>query len=99
MIELLLLLSAASASAPADSAQPPQRSCVRAAGSEIVICGTPPQQGVYRIPRLPPKAYGPPLPSAQANLGQGVRASLRGQTINSGRGRRNRTAATLSVPF
>ena len=82
-------------SAPADTPQPPQRSCVRAAGSEIVICGTPPQQGMYRIPRLPPKTYGPPLPSAQAVIGHGV--SLRGQANNSGR--RHRSAATLSVPF
>jgi hypothetical protein len=95
MIGLFLLLSAASASAPAASAQPPQQSCVRAAGSEIVICGTPPQQGMYRIPRLPPKTYGPPLPSAQAAIGHGV--SLRGQANNSGR--RHRSAATLSVPF
>ncbi len=102
MIGLILLLSAASAPAaspPPTTAQPPQRSCVRAAGSEFVICGTPPPQGSYRIPRLAPKRYGPALPSAQANLGQGVRASLRGQTSNSGRGRRNRSAATLSVPF
>ena len=97
MIGLILLMSAASA--PVATPPAMQRSCVRAAGSEIVICGTPPQQGAYRIPRLAPRIYGPPLPSAQANLGQGVRASLRGQTINSGRGRRNRTAATLSVPF
>ena len=99
MIALFLLLSAASASAPVDAPQPPQQSCVRAAGSEIVICGRPPpqQQGTYRIPKLPPKTYGPPLPSAQAATGHGVR--LRGQANNSVRGSRNRSTATLSVPF
>ena len=101
MIGLFLLLSAASA--PAASPPPARQNCVRAVGSEIVVCGVPPQQapqqGAYRIPRLPPKTYGPPLPSAQTDLGHGVRAKLRGQTSNSARGRRNRSTATLSVPF
>jgi hypothetical protein len=95
MIGLFLLLSATSA--PVATPPPVQRSCVRAAGSEIVICGTPsqPQQGPYRIPRLPPKTYGPPLPRAQDAIGHGL--TLRGQANNSGR--RHRSAATLSVPF
>jgi hypothetical protein len=103
MIALFLLLSAGSA--PAAAPQPTQQSCVRAPGSEITLCGPEPQaqpqpqQGAYRIPKLRPKAYGPALPSAQANLGQGVRAKLRGQSSNSGRGRHNRSTATLSVPF
>jgi hypothetical protein len=105
MIALFLLLSAGSA--PAVAPQPTQQSCVRAPGSEITVCGPEPQaqpqpqpqQGAYRIPKLWPKAYGPALPSAQVNLGQGVRAQLRGQSSNSGRGRRNRSTATLSVPF
>ena len=93
MIGLILLLSAATVPVAAPPAV--QHSCVRAAGSEIVICGTPPQQGMYRIPRLPPRTYGPPLPSAQDAIGHGV--TLRGQANNSGR--RHRSAATLSVPF
>jgi len=101
MIALFQLLAA--------TASPAQQSCVRAVGSEIVVCGTPQQQpqqqqqqqqqGVYRIPRLRPPSYGPAVPSAQTDLGHGVRASLRGQATNSSRGRRNRSAATLSVPF
>ena len=93
----------AAASAPAaDNApgtnaapKPPQRSCRRLAGSDTVTCTTQPQQGAYRIPRLRPSTYGPALPSAQADLGKGVRARLRGQA----NGRRSRSAATLSVPF
>jgi hypothetical protein len=88
-----------SAAAPAPDAnpapKPPQRSCRRLAGSDTVTCTTQPQQGAYRIPRLRPSTYGPALPSAQADLGQGVRARLRGQS----NGRRTRSAATLSVPF
>jgi hypothetical protein len=107
MIGLLLLLSAASTpaadtnaaapitAAPAPAAQAQRRSCIRAPGSDTVVCGTQAQQQPYRIPRLPPQTYGPPLPSAQADLGKGIRARLRGQA----NGRRNRSAATLSVPF
>jgi hypothetical protein len=97
MIALFLLLAAQAA-----PDTPPRQSCVRAPGSEITVCGPEPQQqqqGAYRIPKLRPKAYGPALPGAEANLGQGVRAKLRGQTSNTGRGRRNRSTATLSVPF
>jgi hypothetical protein len=86
--------AAPTTAAPA-APQPQRRSCARAPGSDTVVCGTQAQQGAYRIPRLPPTAYGPPLPSAQADLGKGVRARLRGQA----NGRRNRSAATLSVPF
>jgi hypothetical protein len=107
MIALFLLLSAPSA-AFASPASAAQQSCVRAAGSEIVLCGTPPPQsveappppqGAYRLPRLAPKRYGPALPSAQSDLGHGVRATLRGQASNSGRARRNRSVATVAVPF
>src|SRR5206468_10453374 len=87
------------APAPAAAPQPPQRTCHRLAGSDTVVCGPQAQQGPYRIPRLAPKAYGPPLPRAQANLGQGVRATIGGRASNSRGGRRNRSAATLSVPF
>jgi hypothetical protein len=99
MIALFLLLAAQAAPNAPPAAQ---QNCVRAVGSEIVVCGTPPaqqQQGAYRIPRLRPQSYGPALPSAQTDLGHGVRASLRGQANNSSRARRNRSAATLSVPF
>jgi hypothetical protein len=95
MIGLFLLLSAASA--PADAPPTVARSCRRSAGSEVVTCRPlRPQQGPYRLPKLPPKTYGPPLPGAQANLGHGVK--LGGQTSNAGV-RRKRSAATLSVPF
>jgi hypothetical protein len=103
MIALFLLLSASAPPAAAPAAEP---SCVRAAGSEIVLCGTPPQsaqapppQGAYRLPRLAPRGYGPAVPSAQSDLGGGVRATLRGQATNSRKARRNRPVATLSVPF
>jgi len=110
MIALLLLLSAASAlpaAAPPSALATPQQSCVRAAGSEIVVCGTPPPQSraipppqaTYRLPRLAPRSYGPAIPGAQSDLGHGVRAKLRGQASNSGRARRNKPIATLSVPF
>jgi hypothetical protein len=104
MIASFLLLAAAMA----NTAPAPQQSCVRAPGSEITICGTPPPQsaetppppqGAYRLPRLAPKRYGPALPSAQSDLGHGVRATLRGQASNSGRARRNRSVATVAVPF
>ena len=101
MIALFLLLS--TPSAPDASPQAAPQSCVRAAGSEIVVCGAQPQpqpqQGAYRMPKLRPKAYGPAVPSAQTDLGHGVRAKLRGQRSNSGAARRNRSTATLSVPF
>jgi hypothetical protein len=89
MIGLFLLLSAQTAAQPF---------CVRAVGSEIVVCGLPPQQlqGSYRLPQLPSRIHGP-MPSIQPSLGHGVR--LRGQTSNSGPARRNRSTATLSVPF
>ena len=101
MIASILLLAAQAATTTA----PPtaRQDCVRAPGSEIKVCGTPPQQeqqqGAYRLPKLPPKAYGPAVPSAQADLGKGVRAKLRGQGSNSNRARRNRPVATVSVPF
>jgi hypothetical protein len=106
MIALFLLLAAATTPDTAPPAAQPF--CVRAVGSEIAVCGTPPQTQqsqqnpqtpqTYRLPRLAPKTYGP-LPSAQSELGHGVRATLRGQASNSGKGRRNRPVATVSVPF
>jgi hypothetical protein len=103
MTALFLLLAAGTV----PDASAPQQSCVRAPGSEIVVCGTPAPrnagpplaQGSYRLLNLRPKSYGPAVPSAQTNLGHGVRASLRGSASNSGRARRNKSAATLSVPF
>jgi hypothetical protein len=106
MIALFLMLAAQVAPNAALPAK--QRDCVRAVGSEIMVCGTPPeqqqqqqaQQGIYRLPRVGRPAYGP-LPGASTDLGGGVRASLRGQATNSGRAaaRRNKPVATLSVPF
>ena len=58
MIASILLLAAQAATTTA----PPtaRQDCVRAPGSEIKVCGTPPQQeqqqGAYRLPKLPPKA-------------------------------------------
>jgi hypothetical protein len=98
MIALFLLLAG---TAPTSV---PQESCVRAIGSEFKICGTPPaqqqqqQQVTYRLPNVRPNTYGR-VPGAQVDLGDGVRASLSGQASNSRRGRRNKSAATLSVPF
>jgi hypothetical protein len=105
MIALFLLLAAQAA--PSAAVQSPRQNCVRAVGSEITVCGTPPQQAqqqaqqappTYRLPRLGAKTYGP-LPGAQADLGHGVRATLRGQATNAGRARRNKPVATVSVPF
>jgi hypothetical protein len=105
MIALFLLLAAATTPEAAPPAAEPF--CVRAVGSQIAVCGTPPQtqqtpaqqiQQTYRLPRLAPKTYGP-LPSVQSDLGRGVRATLRGQASNSNKGRRNRPVATVSVPF
>ena len=103
MIGLFLLLAAATAPDAAPPAAQPF--CVRAVGSEIAVCGTPPQtqqtqqtQQTYRLPRLAPKTYGP-LPSARTDLGHGVRATLRGQGSNSSKARRNKPVATVSVPF
>jgi hypothetical protein len=97
MIALFLLLAG---TAPTSV---PQQSCVRAIGSEFKICGVPPaqqqqQQVTYRLPNLRPSTYGP-VPGASVDLGDGVRASLSGQASNSRRARRNKSAATLSVPF
>jgi hypothetical protein len=107
MIAPFLLLAAATTPDAAPPAAEPF--CVRAVGSRIALCGTPPQtrqvqqtqqpQQAYRLPRLAPKTYGPALPSAQSDLGHGVRATLRGRASNSGKGRRNRPVATVSVPF
>ena len=97
MIALFLLLSAASASAPVD---PRNRRSNPASARRAVKSSSAERRrskASYRIPRLPPKTYGPPLPSAQAVTGHGVR--LRGQANNSVRGSRNRSTATLSVPF
>ena len=111
MIAPLLLLAAQAAPFAAQPAR--EHNCVRAAGSEIMVCGTPPSQtdvappsqdvatslpqGSYRLMNLRPRSYGPP--AAQADLGHGVRATLRGQSVNAGRRRANKSVATLSVPF
>jgi hypothetical protein len=106
MIAPFLLLAAATMPDAAPPAAEPF--CIRAVGSDIAVCGRPPQTQqaqqtqqapqTYRLPRLAPKTYGP-LPSAQSDLGHGVRATLRGQGGNSNKGRRNRGVATVSVPF
>jgi hypothetical protein len=92
MIALFLLLSAPTA--PATS-PPPQRLCRQLSG-EPVPCASQPQQGLYRLPKLSRRTYGP-LPGAQSNLGPGVK--IRGQATNRGPARRNRSMATVGIPF
>ena len=97
MIGLLLLLAAQSpnAVASAPDAPPPapaRRVCHREPGSDTLVCAPAQQPGNYRLPR-----YGPAAPGAQSDRGDGVR--LRGQASNRGRAGRNRTAATLGIPF
>jgi hypothetical protein len=103
MIGLFLLLSAqAPATAPADTsppAPPPPTAqvCRRAPGSDNIVCTRRAVQGSYRLQKLPPQAYGPALPSAQSVVGHGVKVGA--QTTNRGPGRRNRSMATVGIPF
>ena len=108
MIGLALLLAAT-----VPNAAPAQQSCVRAPGSEIVVCGTPqsggeapPQQqdvatslpqGGYRLMNLRPRSYGPAAPSAQSNRGTGIKVGA--QANNRGPARRKRPMATVGIPF
>ncbi len=94
MIALFLLLSAqAAAAAPADTspAAPPARKvCRQEPGSQVMLCTlSPQQQSGYRLPR-----FGPGAP--KADDGRGVR--LRAQASNRN-GRRNRSMATVGIPF
>jgi hypothetical protein len=98
MIALFLLL-AAQAAAPAPDAPPAQtppsapRVCRKAAGSDTIVCGPAPQQQLgYRLPK-----YGPAAPGAQSNRGKTVKVGAR--TTNRGPARRNRSMATVGIPF
>lgn len=96
MIALFLLLSAqAAAAAPAPDAAPPPappptKVCRQAPGSDTVECKAVPQQQLgYRLPK-----YGP---APQAKRGTGVKVG--GQASNRGRAGRNRSMATVGIPF
>jgi len=96
MIALVLLL-AAQAVAPAPDAPPApapvlrRRVCHQAPGSEIVTCELRIQQpSGYRLPK-----YGPAAP--QADRGTSVR--LGAKATNRGSARRNRSMATVGIPF
>jgi hypothetical protein len=94
MIALFLLLSAQAAE-PAPDASPrspqPKQVCRQAPASENVSCElTTPQQDGYRLPK-----YGPPAP--QANRDKSVRIGAK--ATNRGAARRNRSMATVGIPF
>jgi hypothetical protein len=96
MIALFLLLSAQAAAPASDAspaATPPSapRVCRKSAGSDTIVCGPAPQQQLgYRLPR-----YGPA--ARQTNSGKSVRVGA--HTTNRGPGRRNRSMATVGIPF
>ena len=97
MIALFLLLSAqatapASDASPAPTPRPPTpRVCRKAVGSDTIVCGPAPRQQLgYRLPK-----YGPAAPNAQS--GNGVK--IRAQATNKGPARRNRSIATVGIPF
>jgi hypothetical protein len=108
MIGLALLLAAT-----VPNAAPAQQFCVRAPGSEIVVCGTPqnggevppPQQDVatslpqggYRLMNLRPRTYGPTAPGANGDRGNGIKVGA--QVNNRGPARRKRSMATVGIPF
>ena len=111
MIGPLLLLAAQAAPLAAPPAR--EHNCVRAAGSEIMVCGTPPAQS---------DEAPPPLPHAGPTLSQGTYRLQRlppqaygpavpsaqsvighgvrvgAQTSNQG-ARRRRSMATVGIPF
>ena len=99
MIALLLML-AAQAAAPAPDAPsaaasvptpPPTRVCRQAPGSDQIVCKAIPQQQLgYRLPK-----YGPAAP--QAARGKSVKVGA--STTNRGPARRNRSMATVGIPF
>jgi hypothetical protein len=95
MIALFLMLAAQAAAPAADASPvptpPPTRVCSQAPGSDQVVCRAIPQQQLgYRLPR-----YGPAAP--QAGRGKGVKVGA--QTTNRGPARRNRSMATVGIPF
>ena len=100
MIALFLLLAAQAvqptttpaADAPLAQTPPPAaRICRRAPGSDTVECKPAPQQQLgYRLPK-----YGPGAP--QASRGKSVKVGA--QTSNRGRAGRNRSMATVGIPF
>ena len=103
MIGLLLLLSAqAVATTPAD-AQPPtpppaRKVCRRPPGSVEIVCKSVPGQAApLELAKPAPQTYGPALPGAQSTAGHGI--TLRGQASNRGRAGRNRSMATVGIPF
>jgi hypothetical protein len=96
MIALFLLLAAQAAAPAADAPRastppPAPRICRQAPGSDTIECKPLPQQQLgYRLPR-----YGPAAP--QANRGKGVRVGA--QATNRGSAKRNRSMATVGIPF
>ena len=98
MIGLFLLLAAQSpdavASAPeaAPAPAPARRVCHREPGSDTLVCAPAQQPGNYRLPR-----YGPPAPGANASRGNDVK--LGAKATNRGSARRNRSMATVGIPF
>lgn len=103
MISLFLLLAAQAAAPAADAppeqtpppssstTPPPTKVCRQAPGSDTVECKTLPQQQLgYRLPR-----YGPAAP--RANRGKDVKVGA--STTNRGPARRNRSMATVGIPF
>jgi hypothetical protein len=94
MIALFLMLAAQAAAPAADASPvptpPPTRVCSQAPGSDQIVCKPIPQQQLgYRLPR-----YGPAAPQA-GRKGVKVGAS----TTNRGPARRNRSMATVGIPF
>ena len=95
MIALFLML-AAQAAAPAPDTSPlptppPTKVCRPASGSDTVECKAIPQQQLgYRLPK-----YGPAAPQAKS----GNRVKVGARTTNRGPARRNRSMATVGIPF
>ena len=95
MIVLFLML-AAQAAAPAPDASslptpPPTKVCRPAPGSDTVECKAIPQQQLgYRLPK-----YGPAAPQAKS----ANRVKVGARTTNRGPARRNRSMATVGIPF
>jgi hypothetical protein len=96
MIALLLMLAAQAAApapdaTPAPPTPPPTRVCRPAPGSGTVECKAIPQQQLgYRLPK-----YGPTAPQA----GRGKSVKVGASTTNRGPARRNRSMATVGIPF
>jgi hypothetical protein len=85
--EALPTADAATASTPARAPQV----CRKAAGSDTVVCTPVPQQQLgYRLPK-----YGPAAPQAKS----ANRVKVGARTTNRGPARRNRSMATVGIPF